>query len=165
MNKVKKIGILWEQTQYGGVDSYLAYLLSSSVFDNIEIVLFTNTSNQGLSRLQKILKKEFPDKNRLKEVILFRSLNSIQSNFFLFKMLIILFKPLSFLFSIFQTFFLIKNYKFDVFLGQCGGYGDFRTEMAGLFSSRFCNIPVRSLVIHHECIPSNYWSFFLKMIN
>jgi glycosyltransferase involved in cell wall biosynthesis len=165
MNKVKKIGILWEQTQYGGVDSYLAYLLSTRVFDNIEIVLFTNTSNQGFSRLQKILKKKFPDKNRLKEVILFRSLNSIQSNFFLFKILIILFKPLSFLFSIFQTYFLIKNYKFDVFLGQCGGYGDFRTEMAGLFSSRFCNIPVRSLVIHHECIPSNYWSFFLKMIN
>ena len=165
MNKVKKIGILWEQTQYGGVDSYLAYLLSSSVFDNIEIVLFTNTSNQGLSRLQKILKKEFPDKNRLKEVILFRSFNSIQSNFFLFKILIILFKPLLFLLSILQTYFLIKNYKFDVFLGQCGGYGDFRTEMAGLFSSRFCNIPVRSLVIHHECIPSNYWSFVLKMIN
>ena len=37
------------------------------------------------------LKKEFPDKNRLKEVILFRSFNSIQSNFFLFKILIILF--------------------------------------------------------------------------
>jgi glycosyltransferase involved in cell wall biosynthesis len=165
MNKVKKIGILWEQTTYGGVDSYLAYLLSSSAFDDIEVVLFTNSTNQGFFRLQKILKNEFPDKNRLKEVILFRSFNSIQSNFFLFKILIILFKPLLFLFSILQTYFLIKNYKFDVFLGQCGGYGDFRTEMACLFSSKFCNIPVRSLVIHHECIPSNYWSFVLKMIN
>ena len=165
MNKVKKIGILWEQTTYGGVDSYLAYLLSSSAFDDIEVVLFTNSTNQGFFRLQKILKNEFPDKNRLKEVILFRSFNSIQSNFFLFKILIILFKPLLFLLSILQTYFLIKNYKFDVFLGQCGGYGDFRTEMASLFSSKFCNIPVRSLVIHHECIPSNYWSFFLKMIN
>ena len=165
MNKVKKIGILWEQTTYGGVDSYLAYLLSSSAFDDIEVVLFTNSTNQGFFRLQKILKNEFPDKNRLKEVILFRSFNSIQSNFFLFKILIILFKPLLFLFSILQTYFLIKNYKFDVFLGQCGGYGDFRTEMASLFSSKFCNIPVRSLVIHHECIPSNYWSFVLKMIN
>jgi len=165
MNKVKKIGILWEQTTYGGVDSYLAYLLSSSAFEDIEVVLFTNTTNQGFFRLQKILKNEFPGKNRLQEVILFRSFNSIQSNFFLFKILIILFKPLLFLFSILQTYFLIKNYKFDVFLGQCGGYGDFRTEMAGLFSSKFCNIPVRSLVIHHECIPSNYWSFFLKTIN
>ena len=165
MNKVKKIGILWEQTQYGGVDSYLAYLLSSSVFDNVEIVLFTNTSNQGLSRLQKILKKDFPNENRIKKIVLFRSFNSIQSNFFLFKILIILFKPLLFLLSIPQTYFLIKNYKFDVFLGQCGGYGDFRTEMAGLFASRFCMVPVRSLVIHHECIPSNYWSFFLQMIN
>lgn len=165
MNKVKKIGILWEQTQYGGVDSYLAYLLSSSVFDNIEIVLFTNTSNLGLSRLQKILKKDFPNENRIKKIVLFRSFNSIQSNFFLFKILIILFKPLLFLLSILHTYFLIKNYKFDVFLGQCGGYGDFRTEMASIFSSRFCKVPVRSLVIHHECIPSNYWSFVLKMIN
>jgi glycosyltransferase involved in cell wall biosynthesis len=165
MNKVKKIGILWEQTTYGGVDSYLAYLLSNSAFDDIEVVLFTNTTNQGFFRLQKILKNEFPGKNRLQEVILFRSFNSIQSNFFLFKILIIIFKPLLFLFSILQTYFLIKNYKFDVFLGQCGGYGDFRTEMASLFSSKFCNIPVRSLVIHHECIPSNYWSFFLKIVN
>ena len=66
MNKVKKIGILWEQTTYGGVDSYLAYLLSSSAFDDIEVVLFTNSTNQGFFRLQKILKNEFPDKNRLK---------------------------------------------------------------------------------------------------
>jgi glycosyltransferase involved in cell wall biosynthesis len=165
MNKVTKIGILWEQRSYGGVDSYLAYLLSSSTFDNIEVVLFTNNKNQGFLRLEKILKGEFPDKNPIKEVILFRSFNSLQSNFFLFKILIILFKPLFFLFSILQTYFLIKNYKFDVFLGQCGGYGDFRTEMAGIFSSRFCKIPVRSLVIHHECIPSNYWSFFLKIVN
>lgn len=165
MKKINKIAILWEQKQYGGVDSYLAYLLSNSVFDNVEIILFTNTTNQGLFRLQKILKKEFPNKDRLKKVVLFRSFNTVETNFFLFKILIIFLKPFFFLFSIFQTYFLIKNYKFDVFLGQCGGYGDFRTEMAGIFASRFCRIPVRCLVIHHECIPSNYWSFFLKIIN
>ena len=64
MNKVKKIGILWEQTTYGGVDSYLAYLLSSSAFDNIEVVLFTNTTNQGFFRLQKILKNELLLRNK-----------------------------------------------------------------------------------------------------
>jgi hypothetical protein len=50
-------------------------------------------------------------------------------------------------------------------LGQGGGYGDFRSEVAAVFSSKFCNIPVRSLVIHHECIPSIYWTFILKLIN
>lgn len=165
MKKVKKIGILWEQKLWGGVDSYLAYLLSASTFDNIEVVLFTNKKNQGLERFQNIFKAHTSEYPRSIKIIFFKSLNSVDSNFFLFKILIILFRPILFIFSIFQTYFLIKNYKFDVFLGQCGGYGDFRSEVAAVFSSKLCNIPVRSLVIHHECIPSIYWTFILKLIN
>lgn len=162
MQQVKKIGIMWEQSLWGGVDTYLKYFLNNKLIKekNIEIVLFVNLNNQGFERI-----KESLIKNELLKIVFFKSFNQATSNMLFFKFFIILFKPILFLISLFQSYFLLKKYNFDIFIGQCGGYGDFRTEMAGLIMAKFCNIPVRSLVIHHECVPSIFWNFFLKIIN
>jgi len=59
----------------------------------------------------------------------------------------------------------MKKYKFDIFIGQCGGYGGFRSEMASIFAAKILNFPVRSLVIHHCCARPIFWTTFLNIIN
>ena len=158
-NKIKKIGICWESEQIGGVDSYLCNLINTAAFSQIDIVLFTNKNNLGSKRLSKILK------DKKINYVYFTSLNSIEANNIILKILVNLLKPILFFVSIFQFYFLLKNYKFDVFIGQCGGYGDFRSEMASMFAAKFLKFPVRSLVIHHACEKPIFWNTLLNIVN
>ena len=48
-----------------------------------------------------------------------------------------LLRPFLFVISIFQFYFLLKKYKFNLLLAQCGGYGDFRSEISGLLAKNF----------------------------
>ena len=48
---------------------------------------------------------------------------------------------------------------------MCGGYGDFRSEMASIFIAKFLGFPVRSLVICHACIKPVFWNTTLNLIN
>ncbi len=50
-------------------------------------------------------------------------------------------------------------------MGQCGGYGNFRSEMASIFVAKFLGFPVRTLVIHHACTKPIFWNTLLNLIN
>ena len=52
------------------------------------------------------------------------------SKLFLLKVIFFIIKPLVFFFSIIQMFLILKKVDSDVTLLNCGGYGDFRSEMA-----------------------------------
>ena len=158
-DNIKKIGICWEGELVGGVDTYLYNLINTEAFSKIDVVLFTNKNNLGAKRLNKILK----DKKII--YVYFTSLNSIQVKNIFLKGLLNLLKPIFFLISIFQFYFLLKNYKFEVFIGQCGGYGDFRSEMASMFAAKFLKFSVRTLVIHHACAKPIFWNTLLNIIN
>jgi glycosyltransferase involved in cell wall biosynthesis len=159
MENIKKIAFIWEQISYGGVESYLKYLIESKPFSNYKIVIISNSSNEGAIRLQKIL----VNKN-LVDFKFYFSINITPQNFF-FKIIHKALHPIFFFFSIIQMYFLIKKFKFDIIVGQCGGYGSLRTEMAAMISAQICKIPVKSMVIHHECLPSILWQYFNKIIN
>ena len=53
-----KIAIVWEQKEWGGVDSYLSYMINSWPNDQDSFVIFYNKQNKGAIRLKKILKND-----------------------------------------------------------------------------------------------------------
>jgi len=158
-NKIKNIGIFWESVEWGGVDSYLYNLISSDAFQKINVVIFTNRYNLGAKKLLDKLN------NKRITFVYFKSLNLIKSKNIFLKLLLNFLKPIFFLISILQFYFLLKKYKFEVFMGQCGGYGDFGSEMASMFAAKFLGYPVKTLVIHHACIKPIFWNTTLNLIN
>ena len=54
-----KIGILWENFEYGGVTTHLENLLNDKIFSNTDFVIFTNNTNKA----KQILKKKLNQKN------------------------------------------------------------------------------------------------------
>ncbi len=162
-NELKKginnIGIFWEGEQWGGTDSLLSNLINTEAFKEINVVIFTNKKNLGAKRLLKNLK------NKKVDLIYFNSLITLSSNNIILKILLNLLKPILFLISIFQFYFILRNYKFQVFIGMCGGYGNFRSEMASIFIAKFLGFPVRSLVVCHACTKPIFWNTTLNLIN
>ena len=134
-------------------------LINTEIFSKINIVIFTNKNNLGAQRLSKNLK------NKKINFVYFNSLNTLTSSNIFLKILLNLLKPLFFLISIFQFYFILRNYKFEIFMGQCGGYGNFRSEMASIFAAKFLGFPVRTLVIHHACVKPIFWNTLLNLIN
>ena len=134
--RINNIGIFWEGEQWGGTDTLLSNLVNTETFDEINVVIFTNKKNLGAKRLLKNLI------NKKVSFVYFNSLIALTSNNIIIKILLNLLKPIFFLISIFQFYFLLRNYKFEVFIGMCGGYGDFRSEMASIFIAKFLGFPV-----------------------
>ncbi len=162
-NELKKginnIGIFWEGEQWGGTDTLLSNLINTEAFKEINLVIFTNKKNLGAKRLLKNLKDKKVD------LVYFNSLITLASNNIILKILLNLIKPILFLISIFQFYFILRNYKFQVFIGMCGGYGNFRSEMASIFIAKFLGFPVRSLVVCHACTKPIFWNTTLNLIN
>ena len=158
-DKISKIAIYWEQNDWGGVDSYIKNFVSSKVFSNFKFTIFTNKDNKGCKRILNFLKsKEI-------EVVYFNSFNNIYSKLLLLNLLINLLKPIFFFFSLFQSYFLLRKYNFDILLAQCGGFGNFRSEVAAILSSKFLNFSKRYLVVHHSCSKPIFWNTLLNIIN
>ena len=55
--------------------------------------------------------------------------------------------------------------QFDILLCQCGGYGDFRSEISGIFASSILNFPIKILLIHHSFTKPLLWNFLLRIID
>ena len=154
-----KIGILWENFEFGGVTSHLVNLLNDKSFKSYEFTIFTNKTNKAVSILSKRLNNS---KIKFKY---FNSLNVIFLNNPILKFLFFLLRPLLFIFSIFQFYFILKKFKFDILLSECGGYGDFRSEIAGILAGRLLNFPVKILLIHHSYTKPFLWNFLLRIID
>ena len=116
-----KIGILWENFKIGGVTTHLENLLNNKALKDFKFVVITNKTNKA----SKILKKRLINKNV--EFKYYNSLNVIYFQNILIKILYFLLRPFLFIISIFQFYLLLKKYKFNLLLAQCGGYGDFRS--------------------------------------
>ena len=154
-----KIGILWENFEIGGVTTHLENLLNNKAFKNFKFVVITNETNKA----SKILKKRLTNKNV--EFNYYNSLNVIYFQNILIKIVFFLLRPFLFVISIFQFYFLLKKYKFNLLLAQCGGYGDFRSEISGLLAGKILNFPTKILVIHHSFTKPKLWNFLLRTID
>jgi len=158
-HKIKTIGIIWENLEFGGVSTFLENLINSQSFKLVNFVIFTNKSNLDSSRI----KKNFKNKNV--KIVYFNSLNTFQFNNYLLKVLYLTGRPIFFIFSILQFLILLRNYTFDIFIANCGGFGNFRSEIAALISCKILRYPIKTLLIHHSYTKPIFWKFLLDIID
>lgn len=154
-----EIGVYWEQDEWGGVDSYLKNLINTEIFSSSKFTIFTNKYNKGADRILEFLK------NKKIEIVYFSSFNLIKSKFKILNFFINIIKPIFFILSIFQSYIILRKFKFNIFLAQCGGFGNFRSEVAAIFVAKFLNFPRRYLVIHHSCSRPIFWTTLLNITN
>ena len=145
MRKIKSIAIVWEQDSWGGVDTYLSYLLNSKFFNDILVTIYTNQNNEGLQRLKKNIN------SKLVNIIEYKSLLEIYPSNNIVKKIYYFLKPFLFIMMILKFKKLFKGKSYDVLIGQCGGYGSVRGEMAAILAAKDQKISVKTLVIHHAC--------------
>ena len=86
MKKIKSIAMVWEQNAYGGVDSYLSYLLNSKYFSDISVTIYVNHNYEGLKRFKKNIN------NKLVNIIEYKSLLEIYPSNSVLKKNILFFK-------------------------------------------------------------------------
>ena len=58
----------------------------------------------------------------------------------------IVIRPVVFFFYIVKIFHLLKKFKIDIFISQCGGYGDFRSGSRSILIAKFLNFPSKNIV-------------------
>ena len=158
-SKISKIAIVMENLLYGGATTHLINLINSTQFKGVKFIIITNRTNLAIKNILNSC-----DKNKIK-IIYYNSLNAIKLNNIFLKILFFLFKPVLFLISIYQMHCIIKKYNFDVLLANCGGYGNFRSEMASIFASRILGRTNLHLLIHHCYIKSRIWSNLIDLFN
>ena len=158
-HKIKTIGIIWENLEFGGVSTFLENLINSQSFKLVNFVIFTNKSNLDSARI----KKNFKNKNV--KIVYFNSLNTLQFNNYLLKVLYLIGRPIFFIFSILQFLILLRNYTFDIFIANCGGFGNFRSEIAALISCKILRYPIKTLLIHHSYTKPIFWKFLIDIID
>jgi glycosyltransferase involved in cell wall biosynthesis len=159
--KKKKIGIFWENFDYGGVGTYLITLLNNKRFKNFQITIFTNTTNKAIN---KSFRKEVGNKIDLK-IVEYKSINVIFFKNIIFKIIFHALRPLLFFLSIIQIYFLLKSRRFDYFISQCGGFGDFRSDFASIIPAKILKYPVRTVVLHHCYTRPKLWGGLINLIN
>ena len=112
MLKIKNIGLIWENIEYGGMCTTIEDLLNSKTFKDVKVTFFTNTNNRTI----KLIRDNIINNNV--KFIYYRSLNAFDIDNFFLKRIFILLKPLLFILSIIQFFFILKKFKFDIFLNS-----------------------------------------------
>ena len=152
-----KILIVYENFLYGGTSTHLINLLNSNYFKNLDITLITNNNNQSIKSIKKNCKNV--------NFIFYNSLNVIFFKHKILKVFFFLFKPLLFIISIAQFYILLKKINYEILLANCGGYGDFRSEIAAVFSSGLLGVKKNFLLIHHSYRSPKFWKNFLKFLD
>tara|TARA_Y100001970_G_scaffold237025_1_gene297197 strand:- start:565 stop:1770 length:1206 start_codon:yes stop_codon:yes gene_type:complete len=149
--KKLKIGMFWEQYEYGGVDSHIKYLIENWENKDDNFIIYHNKNNEGANRL----KKELNGQN-----IFFKEFNSIfndKKNYLGFILI-----PIKFIISIFKYMDVIRNDNLDVMISQNGGYPAAYGVLASLATSFRLKIPVRILVVHHQALKPNFFMNFFR---
>lgn len=158
-SKTKFIAVTIENFLYGGTTTHLINLINSNKFKNFKFIIITNKNNEGVKQIKKSCSKQ---KVRM---IYFNSYNVFKSRIFLLKLLFIAFKPILFVISVFQMFYILKKIKFNLLLADCGGYGDFRSEMASLIAATFLKVKKKYLLVHHCYTRPKFWNLLIQLVN
>jgi glycosyltransferase involved in cell wall biosynthesis len=163
VNSRLKIAIVWEQAEWGGVDSYLDYLLNSWPDQNNTFIVIHNESNKGALRLKRLLNDNCK--------VSFKSFNScFNYNKFeglygkTLKVINYIALPLLFICSILKYRKLFNHEKYDIVLGQNGGHPGSYGVLSSMFAAKIAKIKVRTLVIHHAAVKANYMHGWFRMI-
>jgi len=163
---IKKLIIVFENLEYGGMTTFIENLVNSKSFKYFDILLITNKTNKGILSLKKNIR------NKRFTLRTYSSLNATDISFvtasFFYKIVKIfnfILRPILFLISILQFYLILKKKKPDIILAACGGYGNFRSDSASLIAAKILNIPQRILSIHHCYFKTRFWSFFISFMD
>ncbi len=151
--------IIYENYLYGGTTTHLINLVNSKEFKKTNITILTNSDNEGVKDLKKNVK------NNKVQIKLFDTLNGHVSKFFLIKLFLLIFKPLIFLISIIQFKNYLKNLDYDFLIANCGGYGNFRTEVASIIASKINGKNNNYLLIHHKYRKPIFWRLVVIFVD
>ena len=157
--KNKTIDIVIENFLYGGTTTHLLNFINSKTCKNYKFRIITNKNNVAIQSIKKTC-----DMERVK-IVQYQSFNYFQLQSYSLKIIFFIFKPILFLISIIQMFILLKNAKTNIILLSCGGYGDFRSEMAAAISTLFLPKKKVFLLIHHCYLKPKLWNFLINLVN
>lgn len=157
--KIKNIGIIWENLEFGGVTIFLENIILSKSFSKVGFTIITNNSNPDIEKL----KKKFKKFNLL--FVKFKSLNTIKFENFFLKLIYLALRPIFFIATIIQLYLVLRKFKFDIFLANCGGYGNFRSDVAGILSAKLLKYKNIILLIHHSHTKPYLWKFLIDYID
>ena len=155
----KTITIIIENLLYGGTTSHLINFINSRACRKYYFKKITNKNNAGIKNIKESCKS-----NKF-EIINFNSLNTLESKIFLLKVIFFFTRPLLFILSIIQMFAILKKINSDVTLLNCGGYGDFRSEMASAIALKLLKRENLYLLIHHCYSKPILWTGIINLIN
>lgn len=158
MKRPKTIAVIMENLEYGGATTHLQTLINNKLFAKTNFILITNKSNKAIGN-------SFKNKNKNIKIVFYNSLNIFDVSSKILKILFLAFKPFLFLLSIIQMYKIFKDIKFDLLIANCGGYGDFRSEMACLIANKVLKNQKIYLLIHHCYIKPFFWSFIINIVN
>tara|TARA_B100000965_G_scaffold406631_1_gene446714 strand:- start:1616 stop:2794 length:1179 start_codon:yes stop_codon:yes gene_type:complete len=141
-----KIGIFWEQFEWGGVESHIKYLLDDWKNTNDKFIIYHNEKNKGAIRLKKEIKKKIVFKK-------YKTFFNTNKNYFNFILI-----PLKFFFSLKKYYNFLKKERLDVIICENGGYPAAYGVLVAIVSSFKIKIPVRVLIIHHEAVGAKLYT-------
>jgi len=127
----KTIAFFWENYEFGGVTTNLASLINSKKFRKNKIIIFSNKTNKGLKKLRGLIR------NGRVKIITFNNYLDLKYKSKSFKLFLIVIRPVVFFFTLVKIFHLLKKFKIDIFISQCGGYGDFRSDLGSILIAKF----------------------------
>ena len=153
------IAFIWENYEFGGVTTNIAALINSKKFRKKKIIIFTNSTNQALKKFRKLIK------NDRVRIITYNNYLDLKSKKTINKIFLLLFRPFVFFFTLIKLFKLLKKFEIDIFVSQCGGYGDFRSDLGSILIAKILNFPLKVIVFHHSYSKPRLWGFSSNLIN
>lgn len=159
IKNLKKILITMENFEYGGTMTQLISLINNSQFKDSFFYIITNKENKATKQFF------YTCKNRNVKIIYFNSLNAIFINNYILKYLYLLLRPFFFFISILQMIKIIKEIEFDLIIADCGGFGNFRSEIASLIAAKLLGKKNLFLIIHHCYTKPIFWKILIESIN
>jgi glycosyltransferase involved in cell wall biosynthesis len=151
--------IVLENFEYGGVSTHIEILLNNKNFFKKKIKIYTNQDNRALKKLKNKIKN--PNVTFVK----FKNFNCLFFKNKILKFFYHILRPFFFLISIIYFYQILKKFKNTILLANCGGYGNFRSEMAAIIAFFFLGNKCIYLLIHHAFTKPKLWNFLLQLIN
>ena len=156
----KTLAFFWENYEFGGVTTNLASLINSKKFCKKKIIIFSNSSNRALKRFKKLIKN-----NKHIEIITFKNYLDLRLKSKPHKLFLLLLRPLLFFLNLCKIYTLLKKFKIDIFVSQCGGYGDFRSDLGSILIAKILKFPTRVVVFHHSYSKPKLWGLTSNLLN
>ena len=60
---------------------------------------------------------------------------------------------------------MFEKFKIDIFVSQCGGYGDFRSDLGSILIAKILKFPTRVVVFHHSYSKPKLWGLTSNLLN